>query len=109
MALEKVSFTIEISEFLNDLGLLLLEKEYFGFEESAFEYIQKIITYAENKIPEVNHKTTPFLLKRLGTYYISYQVSSGTTWYIFFIKNQKRFIVTGILNNHQPEAQFLNQ
>ncbi len=108
MALEKVILQKEVLDFLEELIFKLFEKDYFGFEESAVEYVFNILYFAKKSIPNNNHKTSPFALQKFGSHYVTYQANNHTSWYIFFERNAEQYIVTGILNNHQPETRFLN-
>lgn len=106
--MEKVILQEKVLNYLEELVFKLFEQEYFGFKESAFEYVYNIVYFAKEFIPKNIHKDTPVHLKHLGSYFVKHKANNNTAWYIFFEKNDKQYIVTGILNNHQPEAQFLN-
>lgn len=106
--MEKVIFQEKVLDFLDKLVFTLFEKGYFGFKESAIEYVYNITFFAKDFIPKNIHKTTSLPLKYLGSYYVAFQANPNTTWYIFFEKELNQYIVTNILNNHQPETRFLN-
>lgn len=79
----EVIFTANVISYLDYLTRILYKKEYFGFIESAEEYVSKIYDFASEKIPSENYKTTPKELKHLGSKYIFYKANSRTVWYLF--------------------------
>jgi hypothetical protein len=107
--LEKVKIEIlpEDITFLNELVALLFYKEYFGFEDSAQFYVQKIYDFIENDLINFPHKTTPITLKRFGSYYAFFKPNDRTTWYIFFEKSGNRLLITYLTNNHIKELNDL--
>ena len=107
--MEKVNVILRknVINFLEELVFILFEKEYFGFEESAQEYVQKIYDFIEFNLPNSPPKNTPESLVELGSKYIFYKANQNTTWYIFFEKSGNRFLVTYITNNHSEVAKFL--
>ncbi len=86
---------------------ILYKKEYFGFIETAEEYVLKIYGEVSENIQLSSHKKTPKTLQYLGSNYIFYKSNPRTTWYIFFEKRENNFLITGILNNHCKEAMEL--
>ena len=118
--MEKVKIEIypEVISFLNELIAQLFYKEYFGFEDSAQLYVQKIYDFIENdlinfphkKIPKKYQKNTkkiPKKLKNFGSYYAFYKPNNRTTWYIFFEKSGNRYLITHLTNNHVKELNDL--
>lgn len=107
--MEKVKSEIfpEVITFLNELIGQLFHKEYFGFEDSAQLYVQKIYDFIENDLMNFPHKTTPVKLKKFGSNYAFYRPNNRTTWYVFFEKNNNRYLITYITNNHVKELNDL--
>ena len=103
----KVVFTPHVIDFLDDLVRVLYKKEYFGFVETAEEYVAKIYDSVPENIKLGAHKLTPKSLKYRGSNYIFYKSNRRTTWYIFFEKSQQNYLITGIINNHCEEAKEL--
>lgn len=66
--MEKVKIEIlpEVTDFLNELVEILFYKEYFGFEDTAQFYVQKIYDFIENDLINFPKKSTPKKLKNLG-------------------------------------------
>ena len=102
-----VIIQLEVIYFLDRLIEQLYQFDYFSYKENATYYIFKIYDFIENDIHTFPHKQTPKKLSYLGSNYIFYKSNARTTWYIFFEKFEENCVVTGILNNHCEEAQFL--
>ncbi len=107
--MEKVKIEIlpEVIIFLNELIELLFNKEYFGFEDSAQFYVQKIYDFIENDLINFPHKSTPIKLKKFGSNYVFFRPNNRTTWYIFFEKSNNRYLITHLTNNHIKELNDL--
>jgi hypothetical protein len=102
-----IRYKKEVVDFLNQLVFDLFEKEYFSFLESAITYKNAIIKYIHSNIDTAPSKKTPPKLSHLGEKYITFNSNKRTAWYIIFIQNGDRYLVTSILNNHSKEAQWL--
>ncbi len=101
-------FSKNVQRFLIKTIKILFEKNYFGFRESAIQYVDKIILYIEERVKNKNYKTlSPDDLKSKGTYYIKYEANKTTTWYILFDQFKENYYINYIFNNHQEEAKFL--
>ncbi|WET04488.1 hypothetical protein [Flavobacterium sp. YJ01] len=103
----EVVFTPSVISYLDDLVVILYKKEYFGFIESAEEYVDAIYDAVPERIKKSLHKKTPKSLKHLGSEYIFYKPNTRTTWYAFFEKRNQNYLITGILNNYSEEAKEL--
>ncbi len=103
----EVIFSNQVLQELEDLALVLFHEEYFGYVESAFSYVDKLIDYVEVNINTFPHKKTPVKLLHLGSHYIFYTSNPRTTWYLFFELRNFNYLITGILNNHCAEASFI--
>ena len=95
--MEKVTMLPSLAHALNELIQTLYEEEYFGFIESAQEYIDKIIDFIYT-IPTQRQRLTKN--KIYGNYYCTYKHNNKTSWYIFFDKEDDIFLATFITNNH---------
>ena len=102
-----VQYLPEVEEYLNDLGYLLFQKEYFGFIENSFEYVDEIIDFIEYNLPIFPFRKTPENLIELGSKYIFYKANQTTTWYVFFENVENRYLVTLITNSHSEIVQHL--
>ncbi|MDR0830532.1 MAG: hypothetical protein LBN95_10560 [Prevotellaceae bacterium] len=105
-----VRYAADVEEFLDEFMLILFEKGYFGFPDSAKEYKDKLTFYIEKYIGIVNGKDAPDYFSRYGKklQYITYQPNNNTTWYILFQQFENIFLVRYITNNHVPAAKYFN-
>lgn len=110
MGLEKIIISKEVADYFEKLVFALFENEYFGFVETAIDYVDEIIDFIYTSITIYPPQKTPDKLKHFGKFYMVFLANSRTTWYIFyeFEETKNVYLVTGILNNHLPELQFLN-
>lgn len=102
-----VVFTTNVVKYLDELVHVLYKEEYFGFIDSAEQYVVKIYDYVTDNIHQRSHYFSPLSLKYLGSNYIFYNSNKRTTWYIFFEKNDNDYLITGVVNNHCEEAKVL--
>lgn len=91
----KLVFTPQVIDFLDDLVRILYKKEYFGFIETAEEYVSKIYDAVPEIIKSSSHKLTPKSIKYLGSSYV------------FYNSNNQIIMIIGIINNHCEEAKDL--
>lgn len=99
----------EVEIYLERLIEVLYKKQYFGFEDSAFEYVLKIYLFIEQKLLILNHKKSPNQLISKGEFYITYESSHHTSWYIFFDKQELDIVITYISNNFDETMSVINQ
>ena len=93
---------------LENLVEVLFENEFFGFKESAYNYVYSIFDYIESNINNSSYKELPLKLKKYGNYYITHFINPRTTWYILFDFNNNTYNITFIFNNHEKFAQYLD-
>jgi hypothetical protein len=105
--LEKIIFENSFLEYFDNLFFALFEEEYFGFPESAHNYIDKIVGFVISSISSFPHKKTPKSLQYLGLNYIFYKPNTRTTWYVFFEKRDQSYLITAIINNNSLEVSEL--
>jgi hypothetical protein len=103
----EVVFTSDVIQYLDDLIVTLYKKEYFGFIESAEEYVSNTYHAVPERIIKTPHKKTPKGLQYLGFNFVFYKSNARTTWYIFFEKRNQNYLITGIINNYSIEAKEL--
>jgi len=103
---QKIIVIQDVVVYLDELVKVLYEKEYFGFIDSAINYVVNVYGFIET-IPREIHKKSPVALAKYGTYYSFFNTCSRTTWYLFFEKKDNSYIITGILNNHCEEAKHI--
>ena len=107
--MEKIVYSKSFILQLNELIEVLYNEEYFGFEESAIEYVLKIYDFIENSIEYSVIRKTPFDLEKKGKFYMAYNANKNTTWYILFDKKDDKYIVNLILNNHTKDSEYFNR
>ncbi|MBX3162930.1 MAG: hypothetical protein KF900_00485 [Bacteroidetes bacterium] len=106
---EVIHITRQLVFYLNDLVDTLYKEEYFGFEESAHEYVERIRNSIYTDLAKLTHHEAPAELKRYGKYYVKIKGSKRTMWYVFFDKIDNRYIVGFITNNHVPQGAYFNK
>ena len=104
----KVIYHKQVVIYLNELVDVLYKKDYFGFKESAYDYVDWILDRIENNIAVLPSKTAPEYFAKYGKNlsYISLKKNSQTTWYVFFNHEADLYHVRYISNNHVI-AQYL--
>jgi hypothetical protein len=95
---------IIIFPYVEETLILLVEKlynkEYFGFKESAKDYVDTIVEFMFT-MPALKHKRT--LKPRHGAYYCTYKHNSKTSWYISFDIEGDLYNIKNITNNHSAD------
>jgi hypothetical protein len=104
----QIVFSAEVEEYLDNLVFKLYLKDYFGFIEDAYNYVQALVQFTISNIFTLPHKKLPNSLRLLGSYFISYNSNQQTTWYIIFDKYDDGIYITFIFNNHEKFAQYLD-
>ncbi|HUH75579.1 MAG TPA: hypothetical protein VLZ75_14385 [Chitinophagales bacterium] len=109
----KVLFLPEVEVYLFDLIEILYHKEYFGFKESAINYIVNLEIDIRNLLPTKIKRPAPPYFDKFGKnmLYSVFEKNKVTQWYVFFNVYQKEdkelvLLVRYISNNHMI-AQFL--
>lgn len=104
----RVIIPVVIYDYLQDLTITLLEKDYYSFLEYAESLVDDIVDFIVT-IPEIPHyRLSPITQKRFNRYgkdlyYVFFRrrTSKHTTWYIFFSRRGNRYIIRYITNNHK--------
>ena len=97
----EVRFSHTVRIYLSDLIQILYEKEYFGFEKDATEYVNDLIDDILT-IDRKYKKFAPDYFSKYGKnmYYVSYRKNKNTTWYVFFNYSEGIYYIRYIGNNH---------
>lgn len=96
----------EFREYFKELSLILYEKDYFGFEESALEYVDSLFNDIERNLPNYPKKVASAYFAHYGEnmYYAIFRKSKSTQWYVFFTiyidQGETIYLVRYISNNH---------
>jgi len=89
-----------VDENLKTLIDVLYQKGYFGFKESAYEYVNKIYDFIYT-VPE--HAARPCKDSKYGKHYVVFKMNSTTTYYITFDFEGEFYLIKNIFNNHSQE------
>ena len=95
-----------VLEYFGNLVTILYEKGYFGFEETALEYVTELYDDIITTLPVRPHRPAPPYFDRYGKNmeYAVFIKNKHTTWYVFFRVYQKNeediYQVRYIANNH---------
>lgn len=97
----KVIYHKQVVEYLNELVDILYEKNYFGFIDSAYDYVDWMFDRIETNIM-LPAKKAPDYFSKYGNdlSYISLKRNNNTTWYVFFNVESNLYHVRFISNNH---------
>ena len=110
----KVTALRAVIKYLNNLVLVLYEKEYFGFKESARNYVVELFDDIKTNLPKKLHKTAPNYYNKYGKdmEYAVFKKNKNTQWYVFFRIYRKNdediYQIRYITNNHTEAAKYLN-
>ena len=102
----RVIFLPEVYDYFKDLVEILYQEEYFGFQESAYNYVEELVDDILTTLPIRQQKPAPSHFDRYGKgmYYATFRKNKQTTWYAFFAKYNENgitfYLVRHIANNH---------
>lgn len=102
----KIEFLPEALAYFNELSTILYEKDYFGFEENAIEYVDSLLLEIRDTLPQYLKKPAPPYFEKYGKkmLYAVFKKNKATHWYVFFNVYQKDketiFLIRYITNNH---------
>ncbi|MDR3286112.1 MAG: hypothetical protein LBT27_01545 [Prevotellaceae bacterium] len=98
----EIQYLETVVEDLNRLVDILYERDYFGFKDSAKQYVDDMKSYIEQHIARAISHIAPSYFIKYGTNmrYFIYNSNKQTSWYIFFQKSDNKFLVRHITNNH---------
>jgi hypothetical protein len=103
--MEKIIISNSIKYELDNLIKILYKEEYFGFLNSAEDYVSNILDFIYS-VPNLPFKETKN--KNFGQFYCSYKHSRNTTWYATFDFENEIYLIKNIANNHSKEyAEFI--
>ncbi len=105
----EVIFKESVANYLDKLANRLQKKEYFSFIEYADKYVDYIVNEITENIHYKKHYNTVLKHKKYGAFYIIIKTNNRTAWHVYFNKKGNRYLITKVLNNHLPSANFLNE
>ena len=102
----------EVLEYLENLVVILYEKEYFSFLETSSKYIKELLLDNKTSLPTRLHKPAPKYFNQYGNdmKYAGFKKNRNTTWYVFFEtyeENEKVFYLVRYIANNHVIAQYL--
>ena len=62
----KILFSPEVRTQLKELSEILYEKEYFGFDDDAYNYVKDLISDITTSLPNRIQKTAPDYFSKYG-------------------------------------------
>ena len=107
-----VGFIPEMRDYLEELVIVLYQKEYFGWLDTSQKYVDDLFLDIKTNLPTRRHVPAPPYFDKYGKdmYYAAFRKSKRTIWFVFFSKYQQNdgvfFLVRYIANNHVI-AQYL--
>jgi hypothetical protein len=110
--MNKVLFKSEIRRYSEHLVQILYDHGYFGFKDSAKEYVKELFDDITDNLHTRLHKPAPKHFEKYGKNmkYAAFRKSKNTIWYVFFEIYKEHgeiiYLVRYIANNHVI-AQFL--
>ena len=96
----------EVKEYLNNLITILYEKDYFGFEETAWKYADDLLNDIITTLHLRLYRPAPNYFDKYGKnmQYAIFRKNKRTTWYAFFTKYRQNeeiiYLIRYIANNH---------
>ena len=108
----RIVFLPEVIDYFNELVTILYEKQYFSFEEYAYDYVESLLDDIKETLPRRPSKPAPTHFDRYGKdmRYVAFRKNKATQWYVFFTKykvdDEAVYLIRHISNNH-VSAQYL--
>jgi len=104
----EIVYAKEVELFLDELLIILFEKGYFGFPDSAKSYIDRLIDYVEKNIGIFPGRDAPPYFNRYAKdlMYIIYRANKSTSWYVLYQQRENIFLIRHITNNHVAAQHF---
>ena len=102
----KVLFSPLVRSCFQEMEEILYEKEYFGFEDSAIQYVRELIFEIRDTLPMCRKKPAPTYFNKFGKnlYYSRFRKNKATQWYVFFtiysVNGEDVYLVQYLSNNH---------
>ena len=108
----KVLFLPEIQKYFYDLEIILYEKGYYIYEDTAHKYVDDLIFEIKNILPYTRQKPAPHYYDKYGKelFYVTIKKNRHTQWYVFFSKyaeNEEVIFVVCYIGNNHTEAHHL--
>lgn len=98
-----IVYNNEFENEIDELLRVLFLNNYFGFEDSAFKYVEKIYDFIKVNISKPISRNTPKKLQKFGKKFLKYKANNQTYWYIFFDQKGSQILINHIFNNHSQD------
>ncbi|MDR2206911.1 MAG: hypothetical protein LBE36_12240 [Flavobacteriaceae bacterium] len=108
----KIIILPEVIDYFEDLMEILYQKEYFGFQESASEYVIELIETIKTNLHRLPHKFAPTHFDRYekNMKYAVFKRNRNTSWYVFFtsykVEHEIVYLIRHVENNHTAAKYF---
>jgi hypothetical protein len=107
-----VLFLPEVEEYLYELIEVLYYKDYFGFKDSAINYVTDLKNDIKKHLANKVKHPAPRFFNKYGKkmLYASFRKSKTTQWYVFFNiyeHNGKLIYLVRYIGNNHVIAQYL--
>jgi len=102
----KIVFSPKVEDYLFELIEILYDKGYFGFKESAINYVTELILDIQTNLEASPKKIAPSYFSKYGEnlYYASFRRNKTTQWFAFFSTYSENgeiiYMINYISNNH---------
>ena len=102
----------EVLDYLEELVIILYEKEYFSFLETSRNYVKELLVDIKTTLPTRLHKSAPKYFNQYGRNmkYAAVRKNKQTTWYAFFNtykENGETFYLVRYISNNHVIAKYL--
>jgi len=107
-----VLFLPEIQEYFYELEIILYEKGYFSYEDTAHEYVDDLVFDIKKNLSSARHRPAPKHYEKYGKklYYATFKKNRRTQWYAFFskyVENGETIYLVCYIGNTHTEAHHL--
>lgn len=106
----RVLFLPEVEEYLFELAEILYQNEYFGFKESATQYIRNLVVEIMTSLPNKQKKVAPDYFSKYGKdmFYTNFKRSKNTQWYVFFtVYEEEQVYLVRYMGTNHTVSQYL--
>jgi len=105
----EIIFSKKVETYLDELMLLLFEKEYFGLPDLAKSYVDRLVSFVEQHIGILSGRKAPDFFQYFGQdlKYITFRANKNTSWYVFYQERNNIYLIRYITNNHVAAQYFI--
>jgi hypothetical protein len=102
----------EVIEYLDDLVIILFEKDYFSYYDDAFAYVNDLLLDIKKNLPVKVKRLAPLYFWRYGKNleFAAFSKNRRTTWYVFFeryVEDGKLFFLVKHIENNHTAAKYM--